>query len=154
MAWREILDAAYARGREGARPRYGPPVGADVLARAERALSCALPGELRDFLLEANGVMELINIDGRWIESMWIMWTAEELCDRNIELRRQRDEGRFPAGALAFADAGTDGVVFAFDLQTPNFEVFAWHPITAECEVKARSLREFLPGWITGGISV
>ena len=98
--------------------------------------------------------MDLINIDGSWIESMWIMWTAEELRDRNIALRRQRREGRFPADALAFSDAGSDGIVFAFDMRTDNSDVFAWYPIGAEREVKARSLREFLPGWIAGDISV
>src|SRR4051794_19700213 len=116
MSWRQIVDEAYAKRREGARARFSPPVTADALVRAEDAVSAPLPGELRDFLLETNGFMELSNIDGRWIENMWIMWTAEELRDRNLELRHQRGQGGFPAGALAFADAGTDGIVFAFDL--------------------------------------
>jgi hypothetical protein len=48
--------------------------------------------------------------------------------------------------AVAFADAGVDGVVFAFDVSGIGLEIFAWHPIAAERQVMARSLREFLFG--------
>jgi hypothetical protein len=106
MFWRTIVDEAYARAREGTRPRFDPPAAPEALARAERGLTCVLPGDLRDLLLESNGIMELIEI------------------------------------------------VFAFDLGTREAGVFAWNPLTAEREVEARSLREFLLGWIAGEISV
>ena len=154
MSWRTLIDEAYARGREGARPRYETPTYAGALDRVERGLTCQLPPELRELLLETDGIMELIDVDGGWIQSMWIIWRLDELRDRNIELRRERGEGRFPSDALAFAGAGADGILFVFDLRTDTSEVFAWDPIDAQLVPKARSLREFLPGWVAGKIPV
>jgi hypothetical protein len=77
-----------------------------------------------------------------------------DLRERNLKLRQQRGGRRFPAGALAFADAGVDGIIFGFNTRAPNTEVFAWYPITGECELKAGSLRDFLFGWVAGKISL
>jgi hypothetical protein len=152
MSWRAIVDAAYAR-RERARPRYEPPVTHELVSEAEHRLGCALPEELKSLLLEANGIMELIDIHGTWIENMWLMWSVEELLERNRELRRVGSDGSFPSGALAFADAGVDGILFAFDMEG-NFDVFAWHPIGAQRQEMAASLGDFLPRWIGGDLSV
>jgi len=97
--------------------------------------------------------MTLIDIGGNWIEDSWLIWPVDEMRRRNIDLRQQRVEGRFPSGALAFSDAGADGIVFAFDA-THAAGVFAWYPQTTERDVKASSLREFLRGWVAGEIVV
>jgi hypothetical protein len=154
MSWRTLVDEAYGGGREGARARYETPAYDGAVVQVERGLTCTLPQELRELFLEADGIMELIDVDGGWIENMWIFWPLEQLRERNIELRRERGDGRFPSGALAFSGAGADGVLFAFDLRTHSSEVFAWDPIDARLVVKARCLREFLPGWVAGKISV
>jgi hypothetical protein len=112
-----------------------------------------LPAELKALLLEANGIMELIEIRGTWIANMWLMWKVEEVLARNHELRQERDEGRFPSGSLAFADAGVDGVLFAFDLESRS-DVFAWHPMGFERQPLTFSLQEFLSKWIAGGLGV
>jgi hypothetical protein len=154
MSWRTLVEQAYGGGREDARPRFEPPAYAAALERVERGLSCRLPQDLRDLLLEADGIMELSNFDGSWSENMWLVWPLAEVRERNLELRRERGEGRFPPGALAFSSAGADGIVFAFDLKTDGAAVFAWDPLEAQLARKAPSLREFISGWIAGKISV
>jgi hypothetical protein len=152
MHWRAIVDAAYAR-REGARPRYEPPTTDECVSHVERGLGNALPADLKALLLESNGIMELVGIDGGWIENIWVVWKVEEVLARNTELRRERGERGFPSGALAFADAGVDGILFALDVEGRS-GVFAWRAIGAEREAMAFSLHDFLCKWIAGELSV
>ena len=154
MSWRALIDEAYAALGDDVRLRYEQPAGAELLRRVERALSCSLPAELTGLLSETNGVMELMSVDGEWIETGWLIWSADELRDRNIDLRRRGGGDRFPSGALAFADAGSDGIVFAVDTRGGSPEVFAWEPLECQRNVKARSVRDFLPEWIGGRLSV
>ena len=154
MSWRALIDEAYAALGDDVRLRYEQPAGPELLRRVERALSCSLPEELTGLLSETNGVMELMSDGGEWIETGWLIWSADELRDRNIDLRRRRGSDRFPSGALAFADAGSDGIVFAVDIRSGSSEVFAWEPLECQRIVKARSVREFLVEWIGGRVSV
>ena len=152
MSWRTAIDAAYARRAGDARARYDPPAVPSELRRVEGDVGCVLPAEFAGLLLETNGFIELIAVDGDWIEDMWVVWTAEETRRRNMALRRGAHG--FPGGALAFADAGADGIIFGLDLSAENPGVFAWYPITSERREMASSLREFLPAWIAGDLTV
>lgn len=158
MGWREIIDGAYTERsedeRDVVRAEYEHGASRGDLAALVKELGCALPADLQSLLLESNGFMEVFEIEGRFVENMWIVWPASELPDNNRHRREEIEEPRPPGYLLVFASAGADGILFAFDTRSPKSGVVAWFPIEDEIRPLASSLREFLVGWITGKITV
>jgi hypothetical protein len=96
---------------------------------------------------------------GEWFESMWLLWTIEEIVAKNRFFRAASDERRYPRdfrSLVFFAGAGADGILFAFPVEdgicAPR--VVVWHPIFDELDELAASLDDFLRRWLTGGIAV
>jgi hypothetical protein len=164
MTWRELINGFYdarpPRPGIAGKPRFYAAASAGNMVDAESALSAALPGSLRSLLLETNGVMDMMAIDGGdWFDSMGLLWTIEELVERNRYYRAASAEGTFKrdfTNLVFFAGAGTDGILFAFPVEdricAPR--VMVWHPITDELDELALSLDDFLRGWLTSAISV
>jgi cell wall assembly regulator SMI1 len=164
MSWRERITDVYSTrtcppGIAG-RPDFYPPASEAQLADAEAALGAALPDSLRSLLKETDGVMDMLALDGgEWFESMWLLWAIGELVQQNRYYRaasqRQEYERDFD-GLVFFADAGTDGIRFAFPVEDGVCAplVLIWHPIMDRLSEAAPSLDAFLRGWLTGSISV
>jgi hypothetical protein len=164
MSWRELITGIYNGRRQqpgiAGKPAFYPAASAVALAEAEAALNAALPGSLRSLLLETNGVMEMMAIDGgEWFESMWLLWKIEDVVEQNRYYRtaaEQRTYARDFSRLVFFAGAGTDGILFAFPVDegvcAPR--VVVWHPIMDELDDLAPSLEDFLRGWLTSVISV
>lgn len=170
MSWRERIAGIYeARGeRDGIakRPRFYPAASEEDLAAAEALLNARLPESLRSLLLETNGILELMAIDGMvidggdWFEAMWLLWNLAEIVEQNHFYRDAAEGGAYSRDfrRLAFfANAGCDGILFGFPMVEdrvcgPN--VVVWSPIFDELEEVAPSLDDFLEGWVTGRISV
>lgn len=164
MNWRQLITSSY-EGRPqrpgiAAQPRFHPAASGPDFAAAESALHAALPAALRSLLLETNGVMEMMAIDGgEWFESLWIVWSIGEIVEQNRYYRTLTEKGTYRRdfrNLVIFAAAGTDGILFAFPAENgvaaPQVQV--WHPIMDELNVLAPSLEDFLRGWLTGTISV
>lgn len=164
MNWRELITGIYdGRPRQpgiAGRAEFYSAASAARIADAEAALDAVLPDSLRSLLLETDGVMDMMAIDGGdWFESMWLLWTVEEIERRNRAHRaasaagpRRRDFG----DVVFFAGAGTDGILFAFPVtgRVCSPRVVVWHPIRDELSDLAPSLEDFLRGWLTSTISV
>jgi len=161
MNWRELITGIYdGRPRQpgiAGRAEFNPAASAGRIADAAAALDAALPDSLRSLLLETDGVTDMMAIDGgAWFESMWLLWTVEEIelqnCDHRAAGTRRRDFG----DVVFFAGAGTDGILFAFPVtgRVCSPRVVVWHPIRDEFSDLAPSLEAFLRGWLTGTISV
>ncbi len=164
MNWRERIADHYANrvlhSTITGRPEYRPPAEALRLAETEAALGAILPESLKSLLMQSDGVMDMMSINGdEWFESMWLVWTVEELAKQNRYHRASRENlvsSRDFLHLLFFAGAGADGILFAFVVEGGSClpQVMAWHPITCEINEVAPSLDEFLKGWLTGTITV
>jgi hypothetical protein len=56
-----------------------------------------------------------------------------------------------------FEDAGVDGIRFAFAIiggRIDQGHVYAWYPIGDDLMLKARSLRAYVEGWLSGRLKV
>ena len=145
MNWRERITEAYRR-RESqsvpASPEFQPGAPEDALQEAERALGQRLPEDLRALLSESDGVLEVLEIEGERIESLWILWTTEEI------VQNQNDTFLF------FGSVGTDGILFGYDRTENTGQIWAWHPMESRRQLVGESLAEFLYGWIGGSVAV
>ncbi len=157
MSWRELITDLYETRAEetgiAGKPAFHPAASADAIAQAEARLDAQLPATLRSLLLETNGVMEMIQVgDGDWIESMWLLWTVEEIVDRNASYREATDAGTYHRDfrtLVFFVDVGCDGMLFGFPVaedRTCRPSVCVWRPIDDELDEVAPSLEEFLRG--------
>jgi hypothetical protein len=125
MNWRELITGIY-EGRPpqpgiAGKPEFNPAASAASIVAAEAALNAALPESLRSLLLETNGVMDMMAIDGGdWFESMWLLWKIEEIEGQNRFYRAASEERTYErdfSSLVFFAGAGTDGILFAFPVE-------------------------------------
>jgi cell wall assembly regulator SMI1 len=165
MSWRELITGMYEdRAQQpgiGVRPEFCPAASAADIDDAEVRLNARLPACLRSLLLETNGVMDMMSIDGgEWFLSMWLLWSVQEIVEQNEFFRRAIDEGTYERDfrqMAFFAGAGSDGILFGFPVSedgTYASRVVVWHPIMDELDELATSLKDFLRGWLTGAIFV
>lgn len=165
MNWCELITGIY-NTRElppgiARKLLLNPPVSPGEFAAAEARLNARFPASIRSLLLESNGVMDMMAIDGgEWFESLCLVWTVAELVEQNQFYRHATEEGTYDRDfrqLVFFAGAGTDGILFAFPVMQDRVcspRVVAWHPITDELDELAPSFEEFLTGWLTNTISV
>src|SRR5262245_11467142 len=98
MGWLELITGMYKRRpqRPGivGKPSFYPGASAANIADAEAALKATLPASIRSLLLETNGVMEMMAIDGgECFESMWLLWNIEEVVEQNRVRRAATQRG-------------------------------------------------------------
>ena len=155
MNWRDRLAETYqTRKSQGvpASPRFRPGASEVGLAEAERTLGQRLPEDLRALLSESDGVMEVLEIGSEQIESLWIVWTTEEIVKG--QSNPWRAEIGPPPEWLVFASAGVDGIDFAYDRAEESEQIWAWHPMESRRQLVGESLDGFLRGWIDGSVAV
>jgi hypothetical protein len=155
MGWRELVTAAYSERKGSAAssfPRFGPGATEARLTQAARTLGMALPAELSAFLAECDGIMDVMEIEGRPIETGWLMWEVDTI------VAGRSDPARATLGPpetwLVFANAGADGILFGYDRAEPHDQIWAWYPSEGRRHLLAPSLSAFLHGWINGEVTV
>lgn len=164
MGWRELITCIYQDRANlagvGSRPDFFPRASSEEIGNAETQLNVRLPASLRSLLLESDGVMDMMSVDGGdWFDSMWLLWSLDAIAEQNSAILDAGD-GMQKCGLrrmLFFAGAGADGILFGFPITDEGVcspSVVVWHPIANEVDEVAESLEEFLRGWLTGAISV
>jgi hypothetical protein len=133
---------------------FRPPASSADLETAEKALGISLPPSLRGLFIETNGVYSpSIYLD--------IVWNVGELIRRNQSMRE--DENLAASymtfeSLLFFADAGVDGILFAFPISATRIvqeqNIIAWYPIEDSRPVLAYGLQDYLKRWLTGNLHV
>jgi len=165
MNWCELISGIYETRPEqpgiACKPKFYPAASAEEIADGELRLDVRLPASIRSLLLETNGVMELMAIDGGdWFTSEWLLWAVCEVIEQNLLYRTDYVKGKHERdfGKLVFfANAGCDGILFGFPVMEDGVcapRVVVWHPIMDELDELAPSLEDFLRGWLTGTITV
>jgi hypothetical protein len=165
MSWREVITDIYEHRPHqpgcASKPVFYPAASVKDIVYAESQLVAKFPLSLRSMLLESNGVMDMLAIDrAEWSENKWLLWSIAEIIKGNLFCRAQREDGTYERdfrALLFFAGAGFDGILFGFPVGEDHVcapDVVVWYPIGDEVTGIARSLEDFVSGWLKGTISV
>ena len=120
MNWREFITSIYeARPPQpgyATKPQFYAGVAACEVAEAEVRLNVKLPASLRSLLLDTNGVMEMMAIDGgEWFQAQWVAWTLSRVVEENLLSCPWTETYDYDFHRLVFfGDAGSDGILFGF----------------------------------------
>ncbi|MGW1513594.1 SMI1/KNR4 family protein [Streptomyces sp. NPDC002394] len=108
------------------------------LADAEHRLGRELPAELRQLLLESNGIIGRIAVD--------TIWPVEQIAEQNLLFRSDSSFAQLymPFDALLFFGDNGGGDQFAFVRTPQRPDVFVWEHETDSRRWVARDLRDYL----------
>ncbi len=127
--------------------------GADPLQilDAERSLSLNLPPDLRELLLESDGVT------GEY--GLALVWPLARIVSDNLSFRSNIEfqELYMPFDSLLFFGDAGNGDQFAFPIQSGavrNLDIFAWSHEDDSRTWVAPSLRTFFQWWSDGRIKL
>jgi hypothetical protein len=154
--WREFIqqhhpDLAPIAGNDPG-PEFSPGATPQDLHAVEHHLGVQLPDNLKGLLAETNGVLVVFGTH--------LIWTTGEIVRRNLELRRtpSSQDAYMPfEHLLFFADAGVDGIQFAFGIiqgQIKREDVYGWNPYNDSREWQAPSLKTYIDWWLGGKLKV
>src|SRR5688500_7996442 len=117
MNWRDRVSAIYAKLPPGleTRPAFRGPASPAQIAELESKIGCPVPPALAELLLESNGIMAELESQREWIEAGWVIWPIEWIAKWNLRARQEWEANydRYFEHLLFFADAGSDGILFA-----------------------------------------
>ena len=116
------------------------PASAEAVARAERELGVNFPAELRELLLESDGVMDEYGTE--------LVWPVERILDDNSMFRGTPDfaDLYMPFDALLFFGDSGGGDQWAFTVlagEVRKSDVFVWDHENDSRTWAAGSLRTF-----------
>jgi hypothetical protein len=147
--WVEFL-----RSLPGVELELYPPASTAEIAELEQALGHPLASDLKDLLLETNGVSNVT-------ASLKVVWNIQRIRESNLFFRTDeamRDLYTSLDSLLLFNDAGTDGVHFAFRVTqsrlVPDNSVFVWDPATDSRPFKCWTLKDYLEQWTGGTLDI
>ncbi|MFG3013438.1 SMI1/KNR4 family protein [Streptomyces cinerochromogenes] len=121
------------------------PAAPDVLAAVEEQLGQQLPGSLREFLTETDGIEADYGTE--------VVWSAEKIMEENQSFRRNaefRDLYMSFEALLFFGDNGA-GDQFAFVRTPPRDDIFVWDHETDSRTWVASSLESYLRSALASG---
>ena len=129
---------------------FAPALWADVTS-AEEKLAVRFPDELRQFLLESNG------LHGEY--GLGIIWPVERIVKDNQEFRENMDfqELYMPFDPLLFFGDAGNGDQFAFSIlkgEVRRSDVFAWNHEDDSRQWVAPSLSKYLEWWLNGTLKL
>jgi hypothetical protein len=162
IKWCELITHVYETQPQESgianKPAFYPAASLVDIAVAENQLAVKLPMRHRSLLLETNGVMDMLSIDGgEWFKSGWFLWPLDKILEENLEIRSDDNmrERYMPLDCfLFFADAG-NGDLFAYSVVSGEIrygDVFAWRHENDSRPNIAPSLVQFIEGWKDGRI--
>lgn len=129
--WVEIISAVFPGAQ------FAPPATRELVAEVERGLGQSIPPDLRDLLMESNGVET---------PYVHVVWSAERILADNRSFRA--DEGLAELyepfnGLLFFGDNG-GGDQFAFAADDSTSGVLVWEHDDDTRRVVAENLVDYL----------
>jgi SMI1-KNR4 cell-wall len=142
--WKELISEADKAAT------FSHPASKRAIEAGTSALSQQLPKDLISLLSETDGV------SGEY--GTRLIWDLEEIVTRNMDYRLNPEYvGTYMPfePLLFFADAGSDGILFAF-LSDPivSANIFVWYPIEDTRSWFAKNLDTWIHGWIGGTLHV
>ncbi|MFT3765274.1 MAG: SMI1/KNR4 family protein [Minicystis sp.] len=156
MRWVDLIQKSYADGEHEGRPALSEGATVQRIAWLESQLSLRIPSPLRDLLQETDGVGQMAISYGKWERVHTEVWSSEKIAEENLRIRADRDMPPLPppgapeAVPLYFANAGADGILFAFLVRPLGPEdpaVYAYYPMDGEWRLISPTLEAHLRGW-------
>jgi hypothetical protein len=154
--WREFIREHHPELESIAGNEPGPKFASGATPQdiqlVEQHLGVHLPDTLKELLAESNGVLVVFGTH--------LIWTTDEIVQRNLEMRQTQSyqEIYMPfEHLLFFADAGVDGIQFAFGIiqgQIKREHVYSWNPIDDSREWQAPSLKTYIEWWLSGKLKI
>jgi SMI1-KNR4 cell-wall len=130
---------------------FNQPVDVKKIEECEKGFGFKLPQQLKDVLLESNG------IQGEY--GLGLLWTIEEIIIRNKEFRSNPDfkELYMPFdNLLFFADAG-NGDQFGFSIvngQISRNDIFVWNHENDGRVWVAPNIIKYFEWWLSGQLEI
>ena len=114
------------------------PVQASELAEAERRLGQALSSELKQLLMESNGVIGRTHVD--------TVWSIDQIVERNLLCWSDESFAQLymPFDALLFFGDNGGGDQFAFVQKPRRADVFVWEHENDSRRWVANNLQDYL----------
>jgi hypothetical protein len=144
--WKELIGAASSDFT------FSDPAAWASVSLAESSLNVAFPAELRELLLESDGV------EGEY--GLNLIWPVERIVADNLRFRQSESFQRLYmpfSHLLFFGDAG-NGDQFAFRIcangRIERGDIFAWNHEDDSRTWVAPSLKEFFGWWAAGKIQL
>ena len=144
--WVELIRAASSECS------FSEPTAWASLDVAESSLNVAFPTELRELLLESNGVQ------GEY--GLGLVWPVERIVSDNVDFRQNNNflDIYMPFDYLLFFGDNGSGDLFAFpimaDGQIHRSDIFAWNHEDDSRTWAAPSLKLFFKWWAEGQIKI
>ena len=146
--WKDFIE------RLEAECEFRPPASPADIKQMEDALGVRLPNSLRELLLETNGVYSRPMYNN-------VIWHTGEIIQRNTLMREDPKKAETYMtfeSLLFFADAGVDGIMFAFPISATGIvqprNIIAWYPIEDSRPVLAFGLKDYLTRWLTSKLTL
>lgn len=130
---------------------FASPASALRLAETEKALGITLPDELRELLLESDGVK------GKYGQGL--VWSIARIQEENLQFRSNPDFRTLymPFDSLLFFADGGNGDQFGYailDGAIRRTDVYVWNHEDDSRTWAASSLKQCLEWWLTGKLKV
>src|SRR5262249_34185123 len=123
------------------------------ISEVELSLGLTLPLSLQDLLTTTNGVMNLMKLDKKTIETGWLIWPMKEIIKENLFFRSEANKLIYKQqfnDLLFFAAASADGILFAYKISEKRVaapDIYVWHPREDTLNRIAPSLKIFIEQW-------
>jgi len=163
--WRESIERMYVARTNAAatesRPVFSPPTSVLEIEGAETRLGARFPETLKSLLLECDGIMDQLSVDGGpYFDNMWLLWPVRQIVDENMALRKgigETGSNRVGHDFVFIVSAGVDGILFGIEATgkpRDDSSIVVWYPIEDRICKLADTFAEFLDGWLSNGITV
>ncbi len=158
--WPAAITQMYAGTKPGCYPRFHGPAGPVAIEATERELEDEFPTDLRQVLFCTDGIEEVLAHETGDVAIGWLVWPVSRIISENQLLRGgHRGEIAQEMGDdfLAFASAGTDGILFGYgapDDFVGHRAIVVWNPMQESLVSTGLHLEEFLRHWLSGNLKV
>ncbi|MDQ0173086.1 SMI1/KNR4 family protein [Paenibacillus tundrae] len=128
---------------------FSNPAAKEEMERAENSLNVILPQELKEIMLETNGVKEKFD---------FLIWPLERIINENKHYRNgYLEEYYMPFENLVFFAGTGIGHLFAFPVAQDGIcreDVFVWNDINDSRIWVAPSVTTYAEWWLNGLIEI
>ncbi|WP_030879558.1 SMI1/KNR4 family protein [Streptomyces sp. NRRL S-1868] len=130
--WREIVE------QYGDESEVGPPATEEDLRLSEEELGTSMPSQLRELLMECDGVADAYGTD--------VIWDTRKIAQENIRFRTTSDfrDLYMPFDHLLFFGDNGGGDQFAFPASPAKADVYLWDHETDSRIWVAADLRQYV----------
>jgi hypothetical protein len=154
---RDVYSQGVASGSTKNSPVFHPPASRQDIDVCQRNLGAIFPGELKQLLLQTNGVSEQLTTQEGEINSGFFLFSAKHILETNIFQRTHTGDYTMPLDCILFFAEDGIGDYFGFAVikgKVPHSRIYFWDHEDDSRRSIAPSLHYFIENWKLGKIKV